>query len=119
MEYFCKSVRDFPEVYDLCMEHRDKFYPKLKANEYLARRYIQFAFDEGDTIPIIRKEVPRKYHHIIKDMLQEKLQPKKIKIAWTEVSKHLDLGPPPYETMKYLHDYSPVGFRGLELKCCK
>ena len=114
MDYFLKSVRAFPDVYDLCMEHRDRYFPNLTANEYLARRYIIMALDEGETISQIQKEVPKKLKHMIADTYRNKLS--KPCVAWTPVTKHLDMGAVPYDTMRYLQLYNPVGFRGVILK---
>jgi len=114
VEIFIKSVKDTDEVFEICDNHRRNFYPELKMNDYLAYRYITMALDEKDPIKQIQKECGR-YKHILKKALTERLNPKKIKVNWTPITRELDLSPPDYDLMKYIHDYSPTGFRNLSM----
>ena len=113
VELFIKSVKEMDDVFQLCDEHRKTFHKSLKMNDYLARRYMLMAMDEGETASMLKKEVPGKYNHILRDVLSERLKPNRIRINWTPITRELDLSPPPKELMEYLHDYNPVGFRGL------
>jgi hypothetical protein len=117
VEIFIKSVKDMDDVFELCDNHRKAFHKSLKMNEYLARRYMLMAIDEGDTISVLKKETPKKYYHILKNVIEERLMSKRIKVNWTPITRELDLSPPPKELMDYLHQYSPVGFRGLYFPC--
>ena len=83
---FLKQLRSRPE-YDELMESKENYAFKMTSREFCSMLWIHEMIDNKITVNIIRKMIPQEYLWILKDILRQRLRPKKLFIDWSKVLK--------------------------------